>query len=73
MESKERFVVFDNETGHMIPIDKVLLQRIKDRIIESVRNQFEQNREDALRPDFLKKMIAKAPGENSGNGSRKRS
>ena len=72
-KEKERYSVLDHETGEMIPIDKVLLQRIKDNIIEEVTSQLEQNREDALRPNFLKKMIAKTPGENSGNGNRKRS
>lgn len=68
---KEKFVILNQETGDIVPLDKTLLDSIKKHIIEAVINSLEQDRQQALRPDFLKALVVKSP-ENGGNGSRKR-
>jgi len=69
---KERYSVLDHETGDMIPVDKFLLERIQGQIIEGVMRRIEQNRVEVLQPNFLRGMIVKHPGENGGNGNKKR-
>jgi len=69
---KERYEVIDSQTGHTMPISTFLLQRLKDNIVQEVLRQLEQTRQQALQPNFLKGMVTKGPGNNAGNGNKKR-
>ena len=67
---KERYEIFDNTTGCRIPVQEFLLQERGRRIIADILRLINQDREQALRPDFLKAMVLKHPG-NGGNGNKK--
>ena len=71
-KEQERYAVIDQKTGDIFPINKFLLNRLRGQVTEDIMRLLDQSREQDLRPNFLRGMIAKSPGKNNGNGNRKR-